>query len=450
MVDLPRREFLKATVGAAAIAAWGTSHHRLPSKTMTFRWLYWRAGAAALAQRPMFGVGGGNFPTAYLRHRQGASEEAVKVPHNVLVHALVQFGIAGGGCYLAMLTGMLGGIARPAAKDRVEAGGGARAWVVITAAAAGVFVARALLADMASAPGLILVDAIPAAIIVAVVAAACRYRGGAADGPTLTPAGRVIIACGLAAFVLHNMVSFSLWTPGPAMLFWVTAGMVLATGDGGWTWGWKYVQWPASVLAVLVMLGAGAFDLVPRLRKTILTETASSQLARGDWAAAQQSLRAAAAADPGDAETHENVAMALLYERPATRPIAIVRHIEAYAHAQKAAALDRDNVNRYRRMADIANALAAMSAPGDWPVKAREHWAAAVALNPADSHLRMAYAEFLADRKRWKPCLEQLAAAEHIQQQLIQPSAQTFTDAQRSSLERLKARCREGIGPQRR
>jgi O-antigen ligase len=102
----------------AGVTAWGLTPDGLPipgsaTKTMTFRWFYWTGSVQIIRDNPLLGVGGGNFDTAYLQHRRAAAEESVKMPHNVLLHSLTQFGIPGGLCYIAIIAMVLVGASRP-------------------------------------------------------------------------------------------------------------------------------------------------------------------------------------------------------------------------------------------------------------------------------------------------------------------------------------------------
>ncbi|MCK4275855.1 MAG: O-antigen ligase family protein, partial [Phycisphaerae bacterium] len=83
-------------LGAGLVIAYGLKHDRLPTRTMRYRWYYWTGAAEVLADRPVLGAGAGNFHTAYLPHRRPEAEEEVKTPHNVVMHALSQYGLLGG------------------------------------------------------------------------------------------------------------------------------------------------------------------------------------------------------------------------------------------------------------------------------------------------------------------------------------------------------------------
>ena len=108
-------------IGCACVIGYGLAKDRLPSKTMTFRWYYWTAAAAMVADHPLLGVGPGNFPSAYLRYRRLGAEEAVKLPHNVVAEAVSQYGIPGGAVYLAVVLVVLVGMCRPALARRRRA-----------------------------------------------------------------------------------------------------------------------------------------------------------------------------------------------------------------------------------------------------------------------------------------------------------------------------------------
>ena len=77
----------------AAMVIYGITRDSLPTKTMTVRWYYWTASAKMIADRPLLGVGPGNFANAYLKYRRDQAEEEVQNPHNLFAHALAEYGV---------------------------------------------------------------------------------------------------------------------------------------------------------------------------------------------------------------------------------------------------------------------------------------------------------------------------------------------------------------------
>lgn len=78
-----------------AVVGHGLWHGSLPSRSLDFRWQYWTASAEMVADRPLTGVGRGNFGRHYLQYKTIESPEEVKNPHNFLVSAAADWGLGG-------------------------------------------------------------------------------------------------------------------------------------------------------------------------------------------------------------------------------------------------------------------------------------------------------------------------------------------------------------------
>ena len=71
----------------------GSTYGKLPGgNSMRFRWQYWSASWEIFKENPIFGVGGNNFATAYLKHKLPQALETINDPHNFILSILCQFG----------------------------------------------------------------------------------------------------------------------------------------------------------------------------------------------------------------------------------------------------------------------------------------------------------------------------------------------------------------------
>ena len=95
-----------ATCFATGVLAYGLARDSLPDRTLTFRWEYWKASVRMVADRPAAGVGSGNFGRHYLHYKSVASPEEVENPHNFLVSAATDWGLAGAVGVLMILIGV--------------------------------------------------------------------------------------------------------------------------------------------------------------------------------------------------------------------------------------------------------------------------------------------------------------------------------------------------------
>jgi len=96
-----RRLLLVLIIVAVATATfvvigYGTSHGTLPGgASMLVRWQYWDGAARMYADKPLTGVGGGNFANYYPHYKIPAAPETVADPHNFILSLLSQYGPLG-------------------------------------------------------------------------------------------------------------------------------------------------------------------------------------------------------------------------------------------------------------------------------------------------------------------------------------------------------------------
>ena len=433
-------------LGIVAVAAWGLTYDRLPTRTMTFRWFYWSATGQIIRDHPVWGVGPGNFPAAYLRYRRPAGEEAVKTPHNVVLHALTQCGVPGGIVYLILIGAVLVGVCRPARGQVVPADTTTRpaALTACIVAAAAVFAARAVLADMASDPRLLAFDALPGTGLFVLALVIVAWTGQRFSLPDENGPGRVILACALVAFVLHNMVTFSFWVPAAAALFWTVGGAMLGTAGGGRIRNIRVMRWPISLGAIAAVVAAAIVLWWPVLGRTRLTEAASAAMARGEWNQAKKWIYRAARTDTLDSLASADTARVILAEPTrGSRQRQWENHIIALARARQAMARNGSSAGHARLAARVAWTLTTMDRPysPERMQEARGYFDRAVALDPCDSRLRLTFARFLLDAGDRRACLDQLRAAENIDRQLLPGSAYRFSPTEQADMQRMKVRC---------
>ena len=232
---------------AAAMVVYGTRHGRLPGgNSMLVRWQYWVASTAIAKENPFLGVGGANFVSHYMTHKNPAAPETISDPHNWVFSLLCRFGLAGLFTLgLAMLrpAGRLFAAALHPDTPSQSPHPGWRDRFFWPALLAGV-----MLAMLAVRPGLFrlggpegsameqsaaffLLIVIPAGII-ALVFGLLRFAA-AGDASLHRPNTALLaaIACGLGAVLLHNLVDFALFEPGIWTFFWLLAAAGLALTD---------------------------------------------------------------------------------------------------------------------------------------------------------------------------------------------------------------------------
>ena len=533
-----RRALLIAAVAVAvvagAVAGYGLAHDRLPTRTMTFRWYYWTGSGGIIAEKPAFGTGGGNFPNAYLRHRRPAAEEAVKTPHNVVVGALVQYGIPGGMCLVAAMCYVLAASARPgrettdpgmsnaprrrehssrlageqrspfvvrtkngercspakragndtlklnakragsdslelnakrAGNDSLElnvkrAGNDAlkpnakragndslklnvslagiskrSAAPMFGAAAAATLIGRWLFHDPADGGFILMFDVFLPAMVLGGALALSRWhvRCGPGDG-TMSPAGRICLVCGLAGFVLHNAVTFSMWVPGAATVFWILGGVCLSQAPAGRAVRLVRWRWRAAGLAAAGAAGAALLFCPPVIRAHRMTRALGERIRAGDLAGAVPYAEAGALADPSSATLAIDAAVVVAHAAAKTPSRDQSEVLAARAHSWAARAVGRDPMNPEAH-AVAGSILFHRGRTGQgWPDAALEHFKRAVELDPMNMRLRLVYASALAEAGRSGVCLAQLREVGRIDGSLARDSAVRLTPRERKHL----------------
>ncbi|MHC4985351.1 MAG: O-antigen ligase family protein [Planctomycetota bacterium] len=425
-------------IAVATVVAYGRAHDRLPTRTMTFRWYYWTASAEIVRERPALGVGGGNFPDAYLRHRRVEAEEAVKLPHNAAVHAAAQFGLIGGGIYVGILIYCLIGACRPGGATPK---GEPLAWLLrpptMAALAAATVIALRVTACGAGANwAMVLIEAIMPAALVAggVLLLGMGWRD--AEG---IPAGvRIALACGAAGFVLHNMVSVGLWTPATATLFWVIIGACLAQADCKepktfrrlTSLPWNLLL--AAVIGVTFSMGLTIHRKVrawDRMRPLLEAQSADQVLGDLSGAAVSDLLDPMSFLQAGRYCLHRGMAVA------DENRIGFLTCATEYANLGLAIWPDDGRLHQLAGRAWVRLHSTHLRSGAE---QAAAHFSQAIAADPANARLRVDYAGALMAVDRTDEALAALDVAEATNERLEAGSLFRFSAAERERIAELR------------
>jgi len=359
----------------ATVVTVGLKTDKLPSRTMTFRWYYWTASARIIRDQPVLGVGPGNFHSAYLRYRRPAAEEAVRAPHNFLMHAASQFGLIGGTAYAAVLLGLLLSATKPA--NRPENLGQSppppqQGQLITLTILLVVFMAisRAIFSGIAVNGAMLLLEAILPAVVLAASLLLAEWQAGRVSTPIL----RAALACGAAAFLTHNLVTFSLWTPAAALMFYLAAGAAAAQSDSQKERRISRFLRAAALAGALAVLAAVGWFLRPTLTRARLTERMLRNAAAGNFREATKFAEQAALADPLDPMPAADVTRLILWTCP-PEDLSVIRQRMKRARWWARQAIHRDPADSalYR--------LAAMTA---WYHAAPDYYAYSWPPPPAD------------------------------------------------------------------
>jgi len=259
------------------------------------------------------------------------------MPHNLIAHSLSEYGLIGGGAWLAMVLGMLAAICRPGRErgdgrlvssrrlKTLSTAVGLALTVTIFRAVFGALPVR--LADVIAAFdgssagcfdalfAAVYELALPAGAIVVAVLLAGWGGMELTTGPARL--SRLLAGCALGGFVLQNMVEDSLWFAGPAGVFWLTAGACVGQAGCG-----RVIRIvPGRRLVALAgwtgVVLAGWWLVLPVARQVYWTERA---IAQGGWESLESPGRrcilAAVEADPLNPNPPADAAMAMLAISP--------------------------------------------------------------------------------------------------------------------------------------
>ncbi len=440
---------LVAGAGVGAVVACGVVHDRLPTTTLKFRWYYWTGSADIVRERSVWGVGPGNFSPAYLRHRRAEADEAAKTPHNFIMHALAQYGVTGGVCYVLILGGVLAGACRPGRHtdlppDLPPAGpknsvSSSPAMVIVWVAAA-VIAAPALFAAARGHWGLLWLDGIEPAIVLTVALVLMFWAGGrvSTGAAAAGPVARVALRCGVIGFVLHNLVTFSLLMPGAAMAFWLAAGGAVAQGCGK-PRNVSRLRWPLALAGLAAVVLVAAVLWRPVAARARATEMVARRLMVDDGDGALLWARRAMRADTLDAISAADAARLWLRLGGPTSPDRWQRE-QGYQWVCQAIRRHDQKAAYHRLAADILwGDPCRRPNRADEVVAAMDHMAAAVRRDPQDLRMRIGFARMLVAAGKAEKALVQLAAAEEINRRLLPSSAYRLREKERREVERLKA-----------
>ncbi len=443
---LHRRKLLAAwaaalLIGIGATTAVGLARGSLPSRSMQVRWEYWIGASRIIARHPLWGVGPGNFGQAYLAYRLPAAAEGTKTAHNVLFDAASVYGLPGAAVYLAMLVWVFAALTRPARQEDARAPEGSAAgtirWCALLTAV--VFAARLVwLGD--SEPLLVMLEAGMPALVFAVSLLAASWAGRAlAPGNLWGPLARIALVAGLAGFALHNLVSYTLWSPATATTFWVAAGAAAGGAE-------IRTRQPRRILAVataslwlLALAAAGVWLWGPVERRSALLRAAQWDYSGDHLVGALANVRAAAATDRADGFAPADLARIYL-EEVEQSPQSLSR--EDLAEARHYAAL------AYRRSPTALNAI--LLARALW-VEGADRPAAldmakkAVALDPMNHRQRWEYAEMLQAAGRLREAMDQVREIRRIEQALPRDTDLRLTSRELDGIERLEQSLRRKL-----
>jgi O-antigen ligase len=417
--------FVLATI---AVIGHGLYHHSLLQASLTIRWQYWVGATRLFMHHPWFGVGWANFGDSYLAFRLPLAVEYPKDPHNFIIRAFVELGILGGLLTVAWMLQLWWDLtqqevvaAEPpkSADDRADH---RRAMLFLIAFPLLAMAINALFAiDWTQRWEWVVVELFKRGMFtialltgIGIVCLKSLNDQRLDDRPAPWLLWATLVAVGL--FLVHNLIDFSLFEPGPMGLFAIFTGGAL---------GLRTKHPPRSrartaiVLAVFILAGAGWIVAAAAGAWNVamaesLSQEAQEQARAGNKQVAVQKLVRAQRLVPINPEYAFQGALL-----SAANPTVAGNMLADAVAADPASP-------RYRR------ALAQFELSQKEIDHALADNAAAVAMDPNNMELRIEYAQALAQNKHPAEAREQFQKALSLNDQLPP------TEPQRLSLERVK------------
>jgi hypothetical protein len=238
--------FLSAVVaGLAALVWYGTSHGYLPGgNSMMVRWQYWASAMKMYADKPLTGVGGGNFATFYTHYKPPQALESVRDPHNFVLTVLTQYGplgllgfvtAFGFVLYKTIFAATTSGSPERPADDKPfgTLAGATLVFVVVT-----LLVFRpVLMADEIGEGFMVIVSvALMLYVVVAIsfsLAFLVLWLSQEKSGPAKRSVGtatQAAVFCGVIGVIIHNLIDFAIFEPGVLTCFWAMIACLVAAG----------------------------------------------------------------------------------------------------------------------------------------------------------------------------------------------------------------------------
>lgn len=233
---------LSVSAVAAFVTWYGVSHGRLPGgNSMLVRWQYWQGAARMYADKPLTGVGGGNFAGYYTHYKPDSALETVRDPHNFILSLLAQYGPLGLIGFLAALLVPLYKtvFSRPepnlqnsqAAPDDKPLVGVSLVFILVT-----LFLFRPMLMadELGDDPAVVFwVILILYVVPVCAFIVAFRFLWSSQkkmfeQTQALSPVVQASVFCGIVAVLIANLIDFAIFEPAVSTMLWMMLASLIS------------------------------------------------------------------------------------------------------------------------------------------------------------------------------------------------------------------------------
>ena len=286
-------------------------------KSLGYRMQYWQSTSAMIGDRPLLGVGPGNFQDYYTRYKLPTASEEIRDPHHWMFEIAATAGLPALVAFCAFLGLVLWKAVRGAQVPRVEQASPDRNQPspngFLFAGAASGFLVALVIGPLAGLPlgfeklaGGLLVGGLVLYVLRPWIA------GGA-----LPPA---VLALGSAVLLVNLLAAGGIMYPGIAGSLWLMLGLAVNLVEPRRAIAGKYVPGAAFAICSLLALGQYWTGYAPVLRAQGLLMEAQN----GDATTRESTILAAAEADPRASEPWQDLAalrLQVLQNRPGSRAL---------------------------------------------------------------------------------------------------------------------------------
>ncbi|HEX4054650.1 MAG TPA: O-antigen ligase family protein [Tepidisphaeraceae bacterium] len=221
----------------AAVIGHGLFHHGLPTASLNFRWRYWSAAWRMFLRHPIRGFGWENFGPHYVRDRLPAASEEIRDPHDFLIRFFVELGAVGGILLVAWLGRLWWDLTRPVAPPAVvpppaKTPNYRDILFLCVIAVVAILINTLASVDFAQSTGYIAMAMIKRLLYLCALVIGCLVVSlRNLENPRIDerPAPWILygILVGVGVFLIHNLIEFSIFEPGPTCLFGILVGAAL-------------------------------------------------------------------------------------------------------------------------------------------------------------------------------------------------------------------------------
>ncbi|MHC4212497.1 MAG: O-antigen ligase family protein [Planctomycetota bacterium] len=357
----------------SATITYGIKNDRLPGgNSMLVRWQYWKTAAKIYKERPITGIGPGNFVFLYPKHKDPAALETISAPHNFALAFLTQYGPLGLAAFaLLILTALLPPAFKPPLdthETKESNNVSNKTAIAISAAIAlGLLIIRPLIMPIgADGDTSLATFEIFTSYITPVVAFAIALwlLRPAAKTPKENNTNIYMAAlfCGIIGFLIHNLIDFAIFEPGVMTTFWMVVACLIALNRIRNKQDQPKFPPPLlpklipAIMAIIIVAVVINHALAPVAKTTDKTSRALNNLL-----SAHQLLDEAAKEDPLDpAPLNLNAKLYLQHfqQTGKNQPILLERAVECL---QKAIQRNNTDFKIHESLSDISNSLADIS-----------------------------------------------------------------------------------------